>query len=290
MVGPVAIEEWAEKHKDSFKPPICNKLMHKGQLSVMFVGGPNTRTDFHVEEGSELFLQIKGGMELPTVQEGKRKLVKIEEGHLFILPSRVPHSPQRQENSLGLVIERCRESGEMDALRWYTDFQVCDEVLFERYFRCEDLGRDLVPVVQEFKASSECATGSKTASSIPLPPAAISENSNISVPDPIHLQQYIDKHSVTLASGGEVDILKDLHHPDSEFSVVLVGGESRQALQSVGDVFFYQLRGTAVVTQEGQAPAQVGEGMCVTVMGPSHLQLQRSQGSVGLVITQRKSP
>lgn len=56
--GPVAIETWAEAHKASFKPPICNKLMHKGQLSVMFVGGPNTRTDFHVEEGSELFLQV----------------------------------------------------------------------------------------------------------------------------------------------------------------------------------------------------------------------------------------
>ena len=40
--------------------------MHKGQLSIMFVGGPNTRTDFHVEEGSELFLQLKGDMELPT--------------------------------------------------------------------------------------------------------------------------------------------------------------------------------------------------------------------------------
>ena len=42
------------------------QLMHKGQLSIMFVGGPNTRTDFHVEEGSELFLQLKGDMELPT--------------------------------------------------------------------------------------------------------------------------------------------------------------------------------------------------------------------------------
>jgi len=127
MAQPVAIEEWAEQNKDSFKPPICNKvaactcfgslplfslvlasfsrsgwtqnnmnmpqaswhhvygfrddwyasicvmmilrwtqLMHKGQLSIMFVGGPNTRTDFHVEEGSELFLQIRGHMELPT--------------------------------------------------------------------------------------------------------------------------------------------------------------------------------------------------------------------------------
>jgi|LauGreDrversion4_2_1035121.scaffolds.fasta_scaffold2473291_1 hypothetical protein len=24
--GPVAIEQWAEVHKDAFKPPICNKV------------------------------------------------------------------------------------------------------------------------------------------------------------------------------------------------------------------------------------------------------------------------
>lgn len=48
-------------------------------------------------------------MELPTIQRGKRKLVKINEGQVFLLKSRVPHSPQRPEaGSLGLVIERSR--------------------------------------------------------------------------------------------------------------------------------------------------------------------------------------
>ncbi|CAJ1383215.1 unnamed protein product [Effrenium voratum] len=36
-------------------------------------------------------------MELPTVQKGQRKLVKIKEGQVFCLPSRIPHSPQRPE-------------------------------------------------------------------------------------------------------------------------------------------------------------------------------------------------
>jgi len=52
----------------------------------MFVGGPNTRTDFHIEQGSEFFYQLKGNMELPTIQAGKRKLVKINEGEVSFNP------------------------------------------------------------------------------------------------------------------------------------------------------------------------------------------------------------
>lgn len=71
----------------------------------MFVGGPNTRTDFHLDLGSEFFFQFSGNMELPTVQRGVRKLVKIREGDVFLLPSRIPHSPQRPEE--GYVFWTC---------------------------------------------------------------------------------------------------------------------------------------------------------------------------------------
>lgn len=71
---------------------------------------------------------------------------------------------------MGLVIERERMEGEMDCLRWYQDFENCQDVLFERYFTCNDLGRDLVPVVQEFKASKEFATGQPLETSIPKDP------------------------------------------------------------------------------------------------------------------------
>ena len=30
--GAVAIEQWAEEHKDAFKPPICNKVAGAGRL------------------------------------------------------------------------------------------------------------------------------------------------------------------------------------------------------------------------------------------------------------------
>ncbi len=88
------VDQWCEKHKDSFNPPVCNCLMYKKQLNVMFVGGNNSRTDFHIEEGSEFFYQMKGNMELPTVQAGKRKVVKISEGEVHFPPFPFdPHHP-----------------------------------------------------------------------------------------------------------------------------------------------------------------------------------------------------
>ena len=53
------VDGWLEKNESSFAPPVCNKLLHKQQLTVMYVGGPNSREDFHIEEGSEFFYQMK---------------------------------------------------------------------------------------------------------------------------------------------------------------------------------------------------------------------------------------
>ena len=66
------------------------------------------------------------------------------------------------------MIERERDpKTEVDGLRWYTDFQTCDEVLYEKYFYCNDLGRDLVPVGKEYQASEECETVSARARALP---------------------------------------------------------------------------------------------------------------------------
>ena len=134
-----------------------------------FIGGPNTREDYHLDLGSEFFFQMQGNMELPTIQKGQRKLVKINEGQVFLLPSRIPHSPQRQAGTFGLVVERKRNRDEVDGLRWYTSFEQPDTstdgavggkpkgVLWDRFFYCNDLEKDLVPVVKAYKSSLECA-------------------------------------------------------------------------------------------------------------------------------------
>eukprot|EP00493_Phyllostaurus_siculus_P005425 UN05465 len=62
---------------------------------------------------------IKGDMLLKVMECGKPKDIHIREGETFRLPSCIPHSPQRFENTMGLVIERKRTEDEWDDLRWY---------------------------------------------------------------------------------------------------------------------------------------------------------------------------
>lgn len=104
----------------------------------------------------------------------------------------------------------------MDCLRWYRDFETCEEVLFERYFRCNDLGKDLVPVVQEFKASTECATGVPTESSTVRDPP-LQQDFDIVVPDPINLMDFIRSVEAELLDGMEIDVMSHLKHQDKEF-------------------------------------------------------------------------
>ena len=150
------VPRWLKKNEHLFVPPICNKLMYGNQLNIMFVGGPNTRKDFHIDCGEEFFYQIKGNIQLPTYQQGKRKIVDIKQGQVFLLKARIPHSPQRPEKgSLGLVIERQRikDKDEFDCLRYYRcDFDPNEKdenkILWEKWFYCYNLGTQLPPVVK----------------------------------------------------------------------------------------------------------------------------------------------
>ena len=69
-------------------------------MKVFYVGGPNQRKDYHMEEGEELFYMRKGDMTLKIVEGGVFKDVNIKEGQVFLLPAKIPHSPQRQANTV----------------------------------------------------------------------------------------------------------------------------------------------------------------------------------------------
>lgn len=71
--------------------------------------------------GEEFFWQLKGDLTLDVVWRGKFKRVVVPEGHCFLLPSHVPHSPKRPALSVGVVVERGHEHApnEIDRVRWY---------------------------------------------------------------------------------------------------------------------------------------------------------------------------
>lgn len=280
------VGDWCERHEADFVPPICNRLMHRGQLTVMIVGGPNTRKDFHLEEGSEFFFQLRGNMELPTVQRGKRKLVKIDQGQVFCLPSRIPHSPQRpMEGSLGLVIERRRENCELDGLIYYTDFETCEKVRWERFFECKDLGKDLVPVAKAYEEFGAQPEAVQSAAVFPEKDRPVVQNRVSEVPVPFLFEDFLLAHAEQLAEGEALPLMGP-DHPDREFEILVVGGRSEQRGQlSANETWLYQHRGTAHVAVGG-GTLTLGEGCCCVVQSGTSYDVSRCEGSVGLVVRQ----
>ena len=276
---PTHIATWARENAASFAPPVMNKLLHRDQLSIMFVGGPNQREDFHLEEGSEFFYQLKGDMELPTIQAGKRVNVVIRQGDVYLLPSRVPHSPQRpQAESLGLVIERQRYEDEPpDGLRYYTDFATCDKVLWERYFHCKDLGKDLAPVVAAFNASEEKRTRVPTAESVLAEPPLKQDTTTV-VPPPFQLSDWLARNASVLDRGEALDLFDG--HPDGEFSVKVVGGPSVHAPPPwQHETWLYQLTGDAIVSTFSKRTAdsvRLREGACVVLPAGCEYQVEQA--------------
>lgn len=154
---PIDFKGWIERNRELLKPPVGNKRVFRDSaMIVQVVGGPNSRKDFHVDPGEELFYQIEGDMLLRTVQQGRIVDVPIRQGEMLLLPSRVPHSPQRFANTVGLVVERDRRPGEDDGLQWYCER--CGNLLYEEFFPLTDIETQFPPVFERFFGSLERRT------------------------------------------------------------------------------------------------------------------------------------
>ncbi len=161
LSNPINLHAWIDEHRHLLKPPVGNKCIYDGEFIVMIVGGPNARTDYHYDEGPEWFHQLEGEMVL-RIQEhddegrGAVRDIPIRAGETFLLPPRVPHSPQRMPDSIGLVIERKRLPHELDGLQWYCER--CNEKLYEEYFRLVNIETDFPAVFDRFYHSREHRT------------------------------------------------------------------------------------------------------------------------------------
>jgi len=156
LTPPFDFKRWIDANREHLKPPVGNKCLVDGDFIVMVVGGPNARTDYHWDEGPEFFYQLEGEMVLKVQEDGRARDIPIRAGEVFYLPPRVPHSPQRMPDSVGLVIERKRLPHELDGLLWFCE--QCNTKLYEEFFKLVDIEQDFPPVFDHFYSSREHRT------------------------------------------------------------------------------------------------------------------------------------
>ena len=155
---PFNLQKWIEENRDSLKPPVSNKNLYPEGTDyiVMIVGGPNARKDYHYNETEELFYQIEGDIKVTIQEDGKPVELTIREGEMFLMPPRIPHSPVRPANTVGLVIERKREKHMNDGLMWFCE--KCNAPLKQYSFYLDNIEKDFIPRFREFYTSLEMRT------------------------------------------------------------------------------------------------------------------------------------
>jgi 3-hydroxyanthranilate 3,4-dioxygenase len=146
--SPLNFQKWIDEHRDLFRPPVGNKMVWEDADTIVMVVGSNTRKDYHVNEGEEFFYQVEGDIVLKVQEGGKIVDIPIRQGEIFLLPARVPHSPRRPENTVGLVIEKKREPGQMDGFQWYCEN--CGEKMHEEFAHITNIVAQLPPIFQRF--------------------------------------------------------------------------------------------------------------------------------------------
>ncbi|MFN0277936.1 MAG: 3-hydroxyanthranilate 3,4-dioxygenase [Pyrinomonadaceae bacterium] len=168
---PFNFKTWIDEHRHLLKPPVGNQCVYNDDdFIVMVVGGPNSRKDYHWDEGEELFYQLEGDLKVQIQEDGKAVEVPIREGEMFLLPSRIPHNPIRGANTIGLVIERKRREGELDGLLWFCEN--CNNKLYEEYFQLADITTQFQTVFRKFYGDEDLRT-CKSCGEVMEPPPVV---------------------------------------------------------------------------------------------------------------------
>lgn len=240
MAARTNLAAWLEEYGPSLKPPVANKLLYgdHSALKVMVVGGPNQRSDFHLQAGEEYFVQLEGELVLKVVEGGKFRDVAVPAGSSFLLPSHVPHSPQRSTGSVGLVFERSHTPQEMDGMLWFNsdlvDGAKADSVVFEEYFHCTDLGSQLKPIIERYRAWH--AKGGASRVTVENPPIVADRTKRLDAPKRFDVDIL---PTSTLVDRGE-EVIVNLY----------VGPSVLQAEAAPFDIFAWQRRGTSTCRKD----------------------------------------
>uniref|UniRef100_A0A914VT60 3-hydroxyanthranilate 3,4-dioxygenase n=1 Tax=Plectus sambesii TaxID=2011161 RepID=A0A914VT60_9BILA len=241
------VSSWVQENEKDFEPPVCNKAMYSDQLKAFFVGGPNQRADYHIEAGEELFYQVSGDMCLKVVEKGEKKDMVIKERHMFLLPARIQHSPQRFAGTIGCVVERTRAPWEKDGLRYFVKDSTAP--LYERWFHLEDVVKDLPPVIKGFFASEAHATGAPTADSVVESDRPYEPDHETTLDPPFDVEDWIKKNFEAIKSNSPVPLFDTKKYKTQ----VLAYGEGSYKLPSFpGETLLLQMVGKRSVVVGGE--------------------------------------
>jgi 3-hydroxyanthranilate 3,4-dioxygenase len=150
------LKAWIEEHRHLLKPPVGNAMIWNSNFLVMVVGGPNQRTDYHVNPGEELFYQVEGDIVLRVIEDGQPTDIPIRQGDVFLLPAGIPHSPQRPPNTVGLVVEQPKAFTTNHHLRWYCP--KCHGVVYDTEFQPVDFSKQLKAIIETFNSREDLRT------------------------------------------------------------------------------------------------------------------------------------
>ncbi len=129
------LKQWVDENRGNWGQR--RTLWEDSDFIAFVTRGPNSRTDFHINPGDEIFYQLEGELNLHYMTpEQKHEIAVIKGGELFLLPANVPHSPRRGEGSWTFVIERRRRPDELDRFVWYCE--KCGTKLYETTVRFDD--------------------------------------------------------------------------------------------------------------------------------------------------------
>jgi 3-hydroxyanthranilate 3,4-dioxygenase len=173
VLRPFNLNKWIDEHRHLLKPPVGNQSVYTeaGDFIVMIVGGPNSRKDFHFNEGEELYYQLEGDIVVRIQEDGKIVDIPVKQGDMFLLPGRTPHSPQRGPGTIGMVVEIKRETVELDGFMWFCEN--CHQKLYEEFENVTDIVAQLPPIMNRFYADEEKRTCKKCGSVMQPPKPAV---------------------------------------------------------------------------------------------------------------------
>lgn len=153
---PLNLLGWIQENRDRFNKPVGNKVIWQDGEFIAFVSGGNSRNDFHVNPGDEIFLQIRGDVRVDLQIDGQRVTNPLREGELLLVPAGVPHAPRRPEGTYGFVVERVRKPGELDGFRWHCE--QCNALIHRAEFQLADIEAQFARLLKEFDADESQRT------------------------------------------------------------------------------------------------------------------------------------